>query len=486
MMRTLLTLLLIGSTMFSLSAKNLVAYFNYNKFYAPEQGPYLESYLTIVGESVEFAQVESGYYQANVEVTLLLRQDGEIVDFKKYNLTSPEVAAGGFTDFVDQQRFALKEGTYELEIEMLDLNLPDAKPFSASQTLEIAFPSGEIALSDIQLLKSYKKATEPSTFTKSGFDLLPVANAYFDEQATELAFYAEVYNTDQVLGQDMGYLVNYYIETFDKERTLGNFFRFDKTKASPVNPVLHKFDITELGSGYYNLVVEVRDKENVLIRNQKIFFQRLREEMGMSMESLASADVTNTFVALYSEADTLREHIFSLHPIASDLEKQIIDRQIATAELQTMQQFFYSFWYNRNTTDPKSEWEIYEAEVEKVEKLFGTRNKHGYQTDQGRVYLQYGAPNTITNRPNEPSAYPYQIWHYYKVGKFNNKRFVYYSEQLVATEYTLLHSEIPGEPKDYRWQFRIQKRQNEGGNIDDPNGTNHYGGRTDDLFSLPR
>ena len=48
----------------------------------------------------------------------------------------------------------------------------------------------------------------------------------------------------------------------------------------------------------------------------------------------------------------------------------------------------------------------------------------------GRIFLYHGPPNTITDRPNEPSAYPYQIWHYYKIGKFNNKRFIFYKPDL--------------------------------------------------------
>ena len=66
--------------------------------------------------------------------------------------------------------------------------------------------------------------------------------------------------------------------------------------------------------------------------------------------------------------------------------------------------FFYSFWYNHNNVEPQKAWEDYKIQVKRIDRLFGTKIRKGYQTDRGRVYLKYGAPNNLIDRPNEPST----------------------------------------------------------------------------------
>jgi len=487
LMRCLFLLFSLSAVVPSAMGKNLVAYFQYNSFNVPGQTPYLETYITVIGHSVEFAPLTgTPNAQANVEITLILKQGEKISDFKKFTLASPVVEATKFVDFMDQQRFAVMNGEYELEVTMRDLNNPEADPFSAIQKIEVDFPSDKLTISSMQLLDKYSKAATDTRFTKSGYDLVPLVTGFYGEGEDELAFYGEIYNSHLKFGDDERFLINYYIETFEKENTLGNYFKFKIYNAKNVVPLLHKFNIAELGSGYYNLVVEVRNSDNQLIDVKKTFFQRQRLAQAMNVENIATTDLSQSFVLGYNSLDTLRENIYCLSPIATDSEKSIIESYADTEDITLMQKFFHSFWVNRDQNAPESAWAEYKEQVDLVQRLYGHKHKKGYQTDMGRVYLQYGAPNTITDRPNEPSAYPYQIWHFYKVGAFNNKRFVFYSPQLASQDYILLHAEIPGEPKDYRWQFTIQSRQNPNNNVDQTQGSEHYGSRVDELFTTPR
>ena len=134
------------------------------------------------------------------------------------------------------------------------------------------------------------------------------------------------------------------------------------------------------------------------------------------------------------------EFIKCLSPISTRMESNIIDKKSEKINDTLKRQFLYSFWYNRQPNNPELAWQKYKAEVAKTDQLFATKVRRGYQTDMGRIFLKYGPPNTITDRPNEPSAYPYQIWHYYKIGKFNNKRFIFYKPDLGSDEYVTLHS----------------------------------------------
>ena len=145
-----------------------------------------------------------------------------------------------------------------------------------------------------------------------------------------------------------------------------------------------------------------------------------------------------------------------------------------------MQKYFHAFWIQTKPENPYEGWLSYKKQVYYTEKLFSTQIKHGFETDRGRVHLKYGAPNTVMDRPSEPSAYPYQIWQYYRIGQRSNVRFVFYNPDLVTNDYPLLHSEMQGELQNYRWQHDLHKRNSPNINIDDPNdgNINHYGGNS--------
>ncbi len=112
--------------------------------------------------------------------------------------------------------------------------------------------------------------------------------------------------------------------------------------------------------------------------------------------------------------------------------------------------------------------------------------KRGYETDRGVTYINYGLPNQITNRENEPSSYPYIIWHYYKHPKRTNAKYVFYNPDLITNDYQLLHSTVPGEINNYRWEYILQQRNTSQQNLDQQTGDDHWGGRASDYFNNPR
>ena len=110
-----------------------------------------------------------------------------------------------------------------------------------------------------------------------------------------------------------------------------------------------------------------------------------------------------------------------------------------------MQQFFYDFWQRRNPENPYMGWMTYKSEVDKVNAKYSSFKKKGYDTDQGRIYLQYGPPNAISPNYNEPNTYPYEIWQYYKIKNQTNRKFVFYSLEFTSKSFVLLHSDAIGE-----------------------------------------
>jgi GWxTD domain-containing protein len=470
---------IIGLSAFS---KDIQAYYNSKQFKLEGKGTLVENYLSISPHSVVYKSNSEGKLLAQIEITQIYKQGETIVDFKKYVLTSPEIGSDSIADdFIDQQRYILKPGDYIFELEMLDLNDDKSVPFKYQEEVTVQDFSSKLNFSDAQFIESYSKTETPSEFTKSGYDIIPMVLNHLASDVFKLAYYAELY---LVNASDDMYLLTQYLEDFETSRQLSNYAKGSKVKNESITPILNVFNIQELPSGKYNLVFQLRNKDGIIVAEKKTFFTR-ENPTKFDINNFLADNVTNTFVDGYTDAD-LSKYIKCLQPIASTLENSVIKR-VDSLNTDMKKRFFYSFWKQRDEVKPEDKWLAYNLEVEKVEKEYATRIKRGYETERGRVYLKYGPPNSIMERPNESNSYPYEIWHYYRIDRFSNKRFVFYNPDLITNDYDLLHSDMYGERFNYRWQIDLRKRNTPFESVDDTRPINDtFGSPQDDLFRNPR
>ncbi len=484
----LITLILFSSVGFG-QDKKLNAYLSYSTFFEPESGPYIETYLMVDGNSVKYIKSETGKYQAAIEVVMLFKKDNEeIVNYDKYELLSPELddTLSVNFNFIDQQRYSLQNGDYNFEIQIGDKH-SEADPFISLQPLVINFPNDEVIISGIQLVESYSETEDPGILTKNNYDLLPYIINYYPEQVSKITFYAEVYNTLEELGEGEKFLLTYYLAELDKGEALGKFSQYKKQSSAKVNVVFSEFDISKLPSGNYFLVIEARDKENNLLGSNKIFIQRSNPGIQLSIDDIATMQINNTFVNNITNIDTLREYIRCLMPISSEQEKGFALAHVENSDLEILQKFFYMFWTQQSPLDPERAWLAYLEEVNKVNYAYSTSIQKGYETDRGRTYLKYGPPNAISESYNEPSAYPYEIWHYYFLENGQrNRKFVFYTKDIATNDFALIHSDVTGEYSNYRWQYFLYQRVDSGFDIDQTTKPDPWGGNSKKYFDLPR
>ena len=472
----------------TLYGKKLNAYFSYSTFYSPEEGPYIETYLTVVGNSVLFEPTESNMYKGTIQVIFIFRTGDEIINFDKYELNTPEIKDTINFDFsfFDQQRYALASGQYDFEIQISDIN-STKKPFIHVEEVLIDYPAEEIRISGMQLVESFKKTQTNTKFSKNGYELIPYITNFFPENKNKLTFYSEIYNTNKVLGEGEKLLISYFIKSLDYNKPLNEFVRYKKEQTSSIHVVFSEFDITNLRSGNYHLVIEARDKNNKVLAANMMFFQRSNPSLQLTAEQLANIEISTIFAGKITSMDTLREYLEYLKPIASEHEHYFISSMANTSEIETLQRYFYKFWQLRNEINPEQEWLLYLNEVNKVNLAYSTQISKGYETDRGRIYLKYGPPNAISESYNEPATYPYEIWHYYtlKNGQ-RNKKFVFYTKDIVTNDFVQLHSDVAGELSNYRWQQVIYSRVDAGFNLDEGVKEDTWGGNSKKYFDIPR
>jgi GWxTD domain-containing protein len=468
------------------------AYLNHAVFYSPGKGSYVETYLYVSGSSVLFKK-QKQKFEAKVHIEIDFKQNNISVLAKNYDLLSPEVLDTNYkSDIIDLQRYLLKPGTYQAEIKITDAYNAKQEPVKSTLTVIIPQATDSIFVSDIELAEPFLKSTEQTSFSKSGYEVVPIPFTYFPEKVTKLSFYAEGYNTLKQLGADSKFLLVYYIESAEMKEIVTGYHTFIKHKSEEVVALVGQFDIENLTSGNYNLVIEIRNGTNELKAKKKLPFIRNAPKVKISLDNLSSVDTAGTFISHVTNPDTLREYIACLWPISSTSERDWQHNQIQSNDVKKMQQYIYAYWENRNPANPKVAWAAYMKEVRKVNKIYPCGGQPGYMSDRGRVYLQYGAPSAAQQVTYEPDSYPYEIWQYYRLqntstgGYQTNKKFVFYNPTLDGKCFMLLHSDARGEQKDDRWQIDLKKRDNQIFNFDQTTPQSSMGDGAADLFNNPR
>lgn len=489
---TLITIFLSLTLGFQQVDASPLAVFNYKVFYVPGKGPMIETYLDFQGESVILQPDESGALIGQIEIILIFKSmiTSEIVAYDKKVLATPPMSETDVVDFIDIQRFAIPAGMYEMEIQFVDLLEEKGNRITSIQEITIPAMTADMFFSDIQLISAFKKSGEQDIFTKSGYDIIPmVSDNFLNPNMSEVIIYGEFYGADK-LGADDMFLLTSYIKDVDSGAEVESTRKYERRPTAEVSPFLTRIDITDLQDGRYELVVEARSKDQKLLASQAHFVARTHPGSMDQYTEITPEEAASSWVNRFRVKTEMLEHIRSLRPIASDAELFAMDNTFtnaSTLELSYLQQFFYAFWETREENDSEGAWLAYKEQVDIVQKEFGTRNKRGYETDRGRVYLKYGPPADITDRANEPSSYPYQIWRYYKADRWNNVKFIFYDPTLLASDYELLHCDyIPGEIRNPQWKLLLEQRNTPMNNVDRQDGRDHFGGRIDQLFENPR
>ena len=434
--------------------------------------PYVEVYLHIVGSTASFKMLPDSTQQANVEVVVLFKKEGEIVKFDKYLLNSP--AYEGPEDFFDVKRYGLDAGKYDIEVSVNDMNQAENSRRYA-QSVDIDYSESRIYQSDIQLLASLRKVPEGATdspMVKGGYIFEPLPSCFLDKFCDRLIFYNEIYDTDKLLGDD--FLVSYFIQDRNEEPSGKsiNLVHKRRTPASVV-PVLQQIDITELKSGNYNLIIEVKNKSGEMLARKSLGFQRSNPYFNATREDIA-ANTTSLDEEFVGKMD-ISELRYALKAIAmqvDDVDGELLNTIIKEEKPEAMRLYLFSFWAMENPVDPEAAYNGYMVIAKAIDEKFKSGFGYGFETDRGYIYMKYGVPNDVVTVEDEQDAPPYEIWFYNQFPQTgqNNVKFLFFNPTLATNGFQLLHSTARGEINNPQWEVQLYSNsptEIEGGNYVD-------------------
>ncbi len=457
-------------------AKKLKAYLSYYTFNTPEQEPYLETHISVNGNSVEYTKNKKNLFQGSIGITLIIKQDERIISAEKFNLLSPELTdtTNIASNFIDQKRYKLPNGKYNFELTIVD-NGNEKNKEVVKQDFEINYEKNKISISDIILLESYAKASANKQFNRNGLEMIPFVNNFLPTNVGKLIFYSEIYNTQLVTANET-YLLSYYLQNANGSNKLSNYTQNKKVLAKDVIVLLNEFDISLLPSGSYYVVVELRNRNNEIIASKSNFFQRSNKALSGDISSISGIAFDNSFAAKYNKEEMI-ENIKCLAPISIQQELDYTKTLLANDDETLMRQYLIYFWEKRHPGESAIKWAEYEGQVKIVNAKFSSPFTKGYASDRGFIFLKYGAPNNIRFNDMDNQAYPYEIWQYFKIKTFSNRKFVFFSPDNIRNEMVLLHSNLVGERNDPQWKYKIMARTMK--YDDDNTDADYYGKRLD-------
>jgi len=487
-MKKIILFVLVFTLSIVVFAQKLSVLIDYKSYSTPTDESYLEISSFINGKTVAYLPNEQGMFQAEARITVQAFYEDSLVNKLDYILVSElfeDSVVSTKPNFGIVQNMQLPSGEYLLQFSVQDIQVADSKPLHYADIAVLHFPKGEVSISDISLYRSISRETQGEIFDKYGFALEPLFYGYVPETMYNLPFSCEIYNTDILAGNNEPITIKSYITCFENNlMPYPEAYYTTQTKAKPVVVTIGEIGIFKLPSGNYNLIIDIFDKDATLLASNSYFFQRSNPNVKLSLDEINLVDIQGTFIDQIKDTVLLLEFVRFLYPTSTPLEREFYTTRMNRIPTESLQKFFYSFWLKRDPINPREAWEAYYAQVKYVNRAFGCKLVQGYRTDRGRVYLQYGAPNSIFESPYDSHSYPYEIWHYYYCVDQANVKFIFYNTDLVSNDYDLLHSDKRGELQDPFWKLRVTQRKAPIYNFDILDPEDYFGGNPkDDWFN---
>lgn len=293
------------------------------------------------------------------------------------------------------------------------------------------YRDGRLAASDVVLASSVERTREASKFSKSGYDVVPNTtrthllgqplNAYWE--LYHLAPGENAKSQTFVLGYSLTDTNGVAVRSFPTTRV-------KKPGSSAVKTLV--VDTAGLSPGRYYFQVEAFDS------GSRQHIKKRRSVRLASDQAAPEEELTE---------DQLRQFSYykSIKPLATKEDLKVYDQ--LKGDDPALMKFLRQFW---KKLDPTPGTAINERLIEHIRRMrhsddyfSGRAGQAGSDTEMGRVYIQYGAPDDIERVSGE--AKPYEIWHY------GRHEFVFLDRNALGN-FELVHSDYPGELNNPMWR----------------------------------
>jgi len=433
--------------------------------------------IGVDGRSLVVKKLANRKFQTTATFAIVVNDSLKNYFAEKVDFQSPE-----FSDslqlnqiFTTTKTIALPAGKFKLELLTYD---PASKDTSREKaTIPILMPGEKpnvlissnkrnTLLSDLLLLNSNQFDLQKSIFDQNA-NIFRLSNFYSGADSL-LSFYGECIGIHMDYPKGLTLVSRLRIQDLSSKISLDEFGKIKRIKSKAV--IASKFDlnIKNLPTGNYLIMWDIIDSAGkVVVRTQKAIIKsnpELKKELTSNYVNGNTSMINAVSQLSIREA---RHIVASMQPIANKSEQSTIEYLQKKGEERELKNYLVSFWSKKEIENPVAAFQSFRNLVSIADKRYATKVMPAFQTDRGRVFLQYGEPNIIENENSDRfrsamknlNTVPYEVWYYYSLKtpvKQNDVIFAFIQENRGNDNYRLLHSTGIGEVRNKEWRKAVE------------------------------
>jgi GWxTD domain-containing protein len=448
---------------------------------AEKSGGNLLLIFGVDGRSLSFQKKQNGKYAGMATFAIVVNDSVKNYFAERVNFATPEVSdsSGFFQFFANTKQIPLPAGKFEVEILAYDALSKDTSQEKASFCIQMKEGKQGPIMSDLVFLHPGKFDGQasivdqsPGVFRNSDF---------FSAGDSILSFYGEAKGFTQKFPNQNSLISRLRIWDLTKVASLDDFGKIKKIKSQAF--IANRFDlnIKKLASGNYLLVWDISDSSGKMLAKSQKTFQK-SNPLYTRQDYQENVVPNGNFEEEVAKLNTLqcRELVASLLPISQASEQTTLAYLRKKGNDSELRNFLLAFWTKRDKENPAGAFLQYKDLVAEANQKYSTQTMPAYQTDRGRIFLQYGKPNLIENEFSDRfrkamqnlNTVPYEIWYFYtleKPVKQSDVIFVFVQENRGNDNYRLLHSTGIGEVRNREWRKAVETNATYNWDRMDPN-----------------
>ena len=353
------------------------------------------------------------------------------------------------------ERFALDPGGYSLGLKLIDGEDPSRTDSTGFEFSVRPFKRDAFCVSDLELIKEMAPAGdggESHPLARNGYIIVRNVSGVVTAPDYRVNSYLEIYNTHTLA------YPNFSIAYLIADTAGRGLYRRDTLLEKSVTRTMFDLNsavVNGLPSGVYILAARVyngpRDvaTDSVEVtRTFQVYNRRQDAIYAMNGRDVpAYADAIDLAYSGMKEEELDKEFKKASYIIA-DHQKQIWE---GLSGVEAKARFLTRFWLilddDPSTVENPFRDDYYDRIRQAKLQYSSTMYPEGWNSDRGRVLLQYGKPDGIDRHPSEHNRKPYEIWRYSSLGF----AFVFVDRTQTGT-YQLVHSTAPNEISFPEWE----------------------------------
>ena len=419
------------------SQGDLLFYVDHTAFQGQAGKTYLEFYVMLHVD--QLMPIWKNETQIAVIATQASINNGEDKTLSKKEWTTEAVLSQDSTDLsclviYDQWAEQIQPGIYKIKVDVQDVNNP-VKKGSLSFDLSVPEISNQpLSASQIEFVSHAEQSQEKTHFVKNNRKVIPNPSRRYGILNPTLFLYYEIYNIPQS--------INDLTLSYSIRQTNGIPIRTFPDRQAAISgsnvSLVHGFDVSTVPSGIYEICVVVRDSNTSLTNTTYRQFE------------VINLDYFDSSLSLTEEQAEVASRL--LKYLASPEEYQFYQQ----LNLKAKAQFLIRFWREKDPTPGTLENEFLGQVQQRY--IFATKNFswagiEGWNTDRGRVLIQYGMPDEIDRHHLEAESLPYEIWQYQQ-----ERNYIFIFGDIRADgRFILLHSTRENEIHNAQWKELLRR-----------------------------